>query len=259
MIDKYLITLFVFSFGLIWGSFLNVLIYRVPRGIMFRSSRSECPSCRKMILWYENIPVVSYLFLKGKCSKCSTKISALYPVVELLTGFIALFIFRDLSNLSLLPYMFLNFSILCVFVVLFFIDIEHKLLPDVLTGYLALCFFFLGIMSYSWTHWLVGGLIGFLFPLAVTWFFYKIKGQIGLGGGDIKLFGALGLYLGPIGIIHNIFLSCFVGSLYGVTLILSKRMAKTESLPFGPFIIIVAIFQIFFSDSYSRLISFILN
>jgi leader peptidase (prepilin peptidase)/N-methyltransferase len=259
LIDKILVNVFVFCFGLIWGSFLNVLIYRLPLGIMFRSSRSECPSCRKTILWYENIPVFSYIFLKGRCSSCKTQISLRYPIVEIITGFLALFAFRDLSNLDLLPYLFLNFSILCIFLVLFCIDIDHKLLPDVLTGYLALCFLFLGIMSYSWTHWLIGGLIGFCFPLVVTWIFYKIKGQVGLGGGDIKLFGALGLYLGPIGIIHNIFLSCFVGSIYGVILIASGRMEKTQSLPFGPFIILVATFQIFFSDLYHRLIFFLLN
>jgi prepilin signal peptidase PulO-like enzyme (type II secretory pathway) len=105
---------------------------------------------------------------------------------------------------------------------------------------------------FPWNHWLYGFLIGLLFPLGVTWAFYILKGQIGLGGGDIKLFAILGLYLGPRLIIHNIFFSCFLGSIIGLSLILSRKISKDNPIPFGPFILIVAVIQIFFPSLFSK-------
>tara|TARA_Y100000385_G_C12606192_1_gene430945 strand:- start:190 stop:516 length:327 start_codon:yes stop_codon:yes gene_type:complete len=102
-------------------------------------------------------------------------------------------------------------------------------------------------------YWLMGGAIGFLGPLIVTWVFYKLRGQIGLGGGDIKLFGILGLLLGPVGIMHNIFMSCFVGAIIGILLIATKRMNKDTALAFGPYIIVVASFQIYFPNYFKMI------
>ena len=117
---------------------------------------------------------------------------------------------------------------------------------DSLNIYLLVLILSYSAFNFPWTYWLIGGTIGFCAPLAVTWLFYKLRGQIGLGGGDIKLFGILGLYFGPVGIIFCIFLSCFLGALIGLTLIGIGKLTKEKPMAFGPAILIVAAFQIFF-------------
>jgi len=102
------------------------------------------------------------------------------------------------------------------------------------------------ILYTTFSHWISGGLVGFFVPLLITWIFYKIRGQVGLGGGDIKLFGILGLYLGPVGIVFNIFLSSLFGALVGSLLIAFKKLTKDKPMAFGPAIILVAVFQIYF-------------
>ena len=130
-------------------------------------------------------------------------------------------------------------------------------MPDSINIYLALLFLLISWFSHSWTYWLIGGAIGLGFPLLVSWVFYLLKGQVGLGGGDIKLYGALGFYLGPVGIMQNIFLSCFLGALVGIILIATKFIKKENPIPFGPFIIIVASLQIFGESWFKHLISYI--
>lgn len=252
-----LLTYLATLFGLLVGSFLNALIYRLPREINIAFPRSSCPNCKKIIPWYENIPLFSYLFLKGKCSNCQTKISWQYPFVELITAFFAYLISPTDLELSTLANFFVFFSIFCAFLVHFIVDLKHQILPDSVNIYLAILFFIVSLFNHNWTHWLVGSAIGLGFPLLVSWIFYLIKGQIGLGGGDIKLYGALGLYLGPIGVMQNIFLSCFLGALVGIVLIGTKIIKKENPIPFGPFIILVAAFQIFAESSFRHLISYI--
>jgi leader peptidase (prepilin peptidase)/N-methyltransferase len=126
------------------------------------------------------------------------------------------------------------------------IDLDHHLLLDSLNLYLLAILLSYALFHYSWEYWLFGALIGFGSPLLVTWLYFKIRGQIGLGGGDIKLFGILGLFLGPVGVLFNIFLSCFLGAIIGLLLIILNRMSKEHPMAFGPSILIVATFQIFF-------------
>jgi leader peptidase (prepilin peptidase)/N-methyltransferase len=251
--------LLIFSglFGLIVGSFLNALIYRLPRGINIAFPRSSCVECKKIITWYENIPVFSYLFLRGKCSGCGVKISWEYPLVEIICGIFAICIApHDLSPGSLLNFFF-YFGIFSAFTVHFIVDLKHQILPDSINIYLASIFLLVSVLTMSWTHWLIGGAIGLGFPLLVSWVFYLLKGQIGLGGGDIKLYGALGLYLGPIGILQNIFLSCFLGALVGISLIATKIIKRESPIPFGPFIILVGAVQIFAEEWFKHLMSYI--
>ncbi|MGB0453861.1 MAG: prepilin peptidase [Bacteriovoracaceae bacterium] len=245
-------------FGAMIGSFLNAVIYRLPRKISFVAPRSKCPHCSKVITWYENIPVLSFLFLRGKCSNCKTKISFRYPFVEMLIAVSAYFLFPStLSGLTIGVFAF-NLMVLALFVVHIFIDLDFKILPDSINLILGILFFSYSVIFQGWQFLILGGVVGFLIPFLVTYAFYKIKGQIGLGGGDIKLYTALGLILGPIGVIHNIFLSCFLGSIIGIVLILFKKMTKDNPMPFGPSIILVAIFQLFFPGWYGSLMSFIL-
>jgi prepilin signal peptidase PulO-like enzyme (type II secretory pathway) len=239
------IIFFIFSFGLIIGSFLNVVIHRVPLEQSVVFPRSACPKCGHVIRWYENIPVVSYIFLRGKCSQCKTKISIRYPLIELFCGFIALLLFPDTISQQSLVFWFVKFSIACSFLAHFLIDVEHKILPDKINLYLLAIIGCYVLLNYPWKYWLIGGAVGFLGPLLITWLFYKIKGQIGLGGGDIKLYGILGLLFGPLGILSTIFLSSFLGAFVGVAMIAMKKMDRDTALPFGPFIIIVAAVQFF--------------
>lgn len=249
----WLFRVYAFIFGSMIGSFLNVVIYRLPLHRSLVTPRSSCPSCGTMIKWYQNIPIVSFLVLRAKCGFCGFPISWKYPMVELLMGLIAVLLFPEtLSSYTLFEYAF-YFSIACIFVSHFFIDLAHKLLLDSLNIYLALLILPYTIMFHTPFYWGVGALIGFGVPFAVTWGFYKIRGTIGLGGGDIKIWGILGLLLGPQGIVHNIFLSCFLGSLVGVAMIATKKMTRETALPFGPFIIIVASLQIYFPSFMSYL------
>ena len=244
-------------FGLLVGSFLNALIYRLPRNINIAFPRSSCTNCNKIINWYENIPVISYIFLKGKCSGCGTKISLEYPIVEIISALVAFLIApSDLTGPALLSFFFF-FSVFCCFLVHFIVDLKHQILPDSINIYLAFLFLLVSWFSHPWTFWLIGGAIGLGFPLLVSWIFYLLKGQVGLGGGDIKLYGALGFYLGPVGVMQNIFLSCFLGALVGITLIAAKIIKKENPIPFGPFIIVVATLQIFGESWFKHLISYI--
>jgi leader peptidase (prepilin peptidase)/N-methyltransferase len=248
---------FVFVFGLIIGSFANVLIYRLPLGISMLISRSFCPGCKKTIYWYENIPIFSFLFLRGKCSSCSTKIPYQYPIIELSVAILALVLFPSRFDYDSMIRFVMNLSVAVVFLSMFIIDLRYKIIPNQLNLYLGILFLAYAVIFLPLNYWLVGALIGFGFPALITWLFYLLRGEIGLGGGDIKLFGVLGIYLGPMGIIHNIFLSCLLGSLVGLILILTKRLDRKNPIPFGPFIIIIASFQIFFPHDFAKLISLI--
>lgn len=238
--------IFVFIFGAMIGSFLNVVIYRVPRDLNIVFPRSNCPQCGRLIPWYHNIPIITYLILRGKCSYCKAKISFRYFVVEVIMGFAAVYLLPEaFSGYELLRY-FILFSAAAVFLCHFFIDWEHQLLPDPLNIYLGLVFLIYAILVSPWQYWAFGALIGGAFPYLVAKGYYLYSRRDGLGMGDVKLFAVLGLYLGPVGIVVNIFLSCFIGSIIGVGLLATKRISREHPIPFGPFIIIAASIQIFF-------------
>ncbi len=239
------------------GSFLNALIYRLPLGINIALPRSSCPKCKHVICWYENIPLLSFIFLKGRCSKCCSKISFMYPFIEFLTGLFAFFIAPTSPEPMAFFTFFFFLSTFSAFLVHFIVDLKHQILPDSINIYLAVLFFVTAFVTKPWTHWLIGFAIGLGFPLLVSWIFYLLKGQIGLGGGDIKLFAVLGIYLGPIAIMQNIFLSCFIGALVGIIMIATKRLKKENPIPFGPFIIIIASLQIFCESWFNQLMSYI--
>lgn len=248
-----MLKLLIFIFGTFIGSFLNVVIYRIPRGQSIVKPRSKCPECGTMIKWYQNIPVFSWMFLRGKCAHCGSKIPIKYPLVELICGFFSFHLFPDSLEPELLFQYSYYFSVACILLAQFVIDIEHQLLPDKINIYFLLITIPYVAFTTPLTYWILGGLIGFVGPLTVTWLFYKLRGQIGLGGGDIKLFGILGLLLGPVGIMHNIFMSCFVGAIIGILLIATKRMDKNTPLAFGPYIILVASFQIYFPRLFEKI------
>lgn len=246
---------YAFIFGCLIGSFLNVVILRLPTGKNLTSERSACPKCGTQLKWYHNIPVMSFVFLRGKCGFCGTRISWRYPLIELLTGLVSYWLFPADANLYHLGYYVFYFAIACIFICHFFIDLDHQLLLDKLNIYLLVFILPFSVMNFHWSHWAIGGVLGFCVPLFVTWLFYKIRGQVGLGGGDIKLFGILGILLGPTGIFFTIFLSCFVGAVIGITMIALNKISKDKPMAFGPAILLVAAFQIFFPEIANQLSS----
>ncbi|MBP1927332.1 leader peptidase (prepilin peptidase)/N-methyltransferase [Sedimentibacter acidaminivorans] len=230
-------TLLILLYGLIIGSFLNVCIYRIPRGESIAWPGSHCPTCSHSLSWYDNIPLFSYLLLKGKCRYCRTSISAQYPVVESLNavlyiimylkfGFGADFIFYSLISSVLLS--------------IIFIDLKEMIIPDSLVlSILALSvihkavnYFFYGISLELIDSFLGLILAGGLFAAIV------IISRGGMGGGDVTLIGALGFVLGVKYILLCIFLSFISGAIISMVLLATKIKTRKDPIPFGPFIVL---------------------
>jgi leader peptidase (prepilin peptidase)/N-methyltransferase len=240
------IGIIIFIFGLAIGSFLNVCIYRIPlrKSIIFPAS--HCPKCGNKIRAFDNIPVLSYLILKGKCRYCKEKISFIYPVVELLSGllFLSLYLRYGLSW-EFASKIFLFTSLL----VIFFIDLKYQLIPDVITlpGIVIGFIFSLLAQSPPFLESLIGFFAagGILYLIAI--FGDKIFKKESMGGGDIKLAAMLGTFLGWKMVLLVIFLASFLGAVAGITyMIFSKQRRGNRLIPFGPFLAISTLIAVFF-------------
>ena len=229
------LALFGTTVGAVFGSFLNVLIYRVPRGMSVISPPSTCPSCQTRIQPYDNVPILGWLLLGGKCRGCRAHISIRYPAVEALTAavFLALTLRYGLT-LELMPALYFAGAMIAVT----FIDWDVRIIPDriTLTGVP------LGIAS-SWIRpelgWLdavIGAAAGFAFLYVVAEGYYRLTGRDGLGGGDIKLAAMLGAFLGWQGVLLTVFLSSFAGTIVAVALMASGKGGRFTALPFGTFL-----------------------
>jgi leader peptidase (prepilin peptidase) / N-methyltransferase len=246
-----------FAFGACIGSYLNVLIYRLPQNLDTVRMGSHCRNCLTPLKWFHNIPIISFILLSGKCGFCKTRINAQYPLIEIFMGSVAIMLMPHQINAENIFLFILLLSVCSIFLVHTIIDLRYKILPNKLNIALAVVLLILSLKVNTLEHILLGVLIGFGFTYLVTWVFYKLRGQIGLGGGDIKLFGALGLYLGPIGILHNIFMSCMVGAVVSIALMASGTIKRDEAIPFGPFIIMMATIQIYFPRYFGQFLGFI--
>jgi len=251
----YLIEIFIFIFGLCIGSFLNVCIYRLPASQSIVHPRSRCPQCGKLIVFYDNIPVFSYLWLKGRCRHCGVKIGLRYPTVELLGGLFALatYLKFGLSVEALIYFAF----IACLLAVTF-IDLDHRIIPDVIT-LPGIPVFFAASFAIPWVTYkdaLLGILVGGGSLYLVAWTYYKITNKDGMGGGDIKLLAMIGALLGWQGVLFTIFVSSLVGTLSGLAVMLQSRKGMKLAVPFGPFLAIGGITYIFFG---TRLINWYFN
>ena len=187
----------VIVLGLLAGSFVNVLIYRIPRNIDFVSLRSRCESCRKLIRWYQNIPVLSFILLRGRCAYCRQAISWRHPLVEIIIAVGALWLFPGYWNWHNLLQFGFFFSVFCAFVTHFFIDLDFQVLPDGVNLYLAAVFWAHSLFFHPWPHWLGGGVVGFGVPYGVTWLFYRVRKKIGMGGGISSSTGPWACTWGP--------------------------------------------------------------
>ena len=238
----------VFMFGMCIGSFLNVCIHRLPSSMsIINPSRSFCPQCNSAIQFYDNIPVFSYLWLKGRCRNCKASISLRYPLVELMAGILAIAIlFMFGLTLEGVVYFVLISSLL----VITFIDIDHKIIPDIITlpgipiGLAAS----IVLPDMTFKSSLLGLLVGGGSLLLVAWTYSLITQKEGMGGGDIKLLGMIGTFIGWKGVIFTIFAASLTGTFVGIIVMLLKGKNLKFAIPFGPFLSIGAMSYIFFGD-----------
>lgn len=258
--------------GLVFGSFANVVIYRVPLGKSIAYPPSHCPDCREPIRWYDNVPLLSYAILRGKCRNCTKPISPRYPAVELVSGLLFLWAAYNygISVRAIVAALFL-----VTLLALALIDVDHQILPDVI----VLPWVAVGlavtvveallrvdilplVSSTALSPWpspparallgfIVGG--GLLFVLALPW-----RGR-GMGGGDIKLMAMIGFFLGPF-VLFDLFVGVLLGSLVGIYLIALKGRSRKDLVPFGPFLVLGAYATLLWGErligAYLRLIGF---
>lgn len=225
--------------GLAFGSFLNVCVHRIPRGQSLAHPGSRCPACAYELRWFDNIPVLSYTALGGRCRKCRAPISIRYPAVELAT--MALFVLHGGVfgwTAMLVP----RLIFACAMVVLFAIDLEHHLLPNVIT----LPGIAIGLVSSAvLPPGLVDALIGAVAGGGVLWLvgeaYYRYSGHEGMGGGDVKMLAMIGAFLGWKLMLLTLVLSSLAGSVIGVIVIAMKRGGMKYALPFGTFLALGAL------------------
>ena len=242
-----IVSVIVFLIGLVFGSFLNVLIYRLPLGIsLLKPIGSACPHCNYKIKWYENIPVFSYLFLKGRCSSCSDSISKSYPIVELITAVVTLILY---SNFWIGWEMIITISLFYVLIVLSFIDLKYRAVPD----YLLIIVVVLAILVGDIINILLftGGFV--LLELAITFYIQNIKAKItqnkelenqrALGEGDMPIVGVIGGLLGVQLGITAIFLAAVLALLPAIYNLYSKKEIETAFIPFLSLGLLVTLFS----------------
>jgi len=237
----------IFILGLIVGSFSNVCIYRIPRNESIVYPASHCPKCHSNISPKDNIPLLSYILLKGRCRNCKSKISIQYPIVELLTGLIYLIIYLVYGlSIQTLIYIILTSSL----IIISFIDLNEQIVPDVISlpgivlGFIIS--FFVSYISFvnSALGIVVGGGIILVIGLAGSVIFKKEA----MGGGDVKLAAMIGAFLGWKYSIISLFFGFFLGALAGIILILSKVKSKEDTVPFGPFIVLGSLITLLWGE-----------
>lgn len=234
----------LFILGAIVGSFLNVCIHRIPReeSIVFPSSR--CPHCRHAIAWYDNIPLFSYIFLRGRCRSCQEAISGRYFLIEALTAVMALFTYWKFGiSLAFLA----AFLFVATLIVITFIDIEHQIIPHeiVLPGiplFLLAAVFIMGIPLFDAFLGIMIG-IGSLYLIAV--YYEQLTGTEGMGGGDVNLMGMLGAFLGWKSLLFVLMTGAFTGAAVGIIMMINKGKTMKYAVPFGPFLSLGAVVYLF--------------
>jgi leader peptidase (prepilin peptidase) / N-methyltransferase len=239
LIPEWLIAVSVLLFGAAIGSFLNVCIYRLPRGQSLVWPGSRCTSCGRALSWFDNIPILSWVVLGGRCRTCRAPVSAMYPIVEAITALVFLggYLLHGITPLGVVRVLFA-----CALMVLFVTDLQHKILPNAITlpGIVAgfVCSLFL---PPGWRDSLIGIVVGGGVLFAIAEGYYRIRGEDGLGMGDVKLLAMIGAFLGWKLVLLTLVLASFSGSLIGVAMIASKRGDLKYALPFGTFLAIGAV------------------
>jgi leader peptidase (prepilin peptidase)/N-methyltransferase len=227
------------AFGAIVGSFLNVCVYRLPLGKSVVWPASSCTKCQRELLWYENVPIVSWMALRGRCRTCATPISVQYPIVEAITA--AMF---GLGWWYYGPGVLLASRLVfgCALVVLFAVDLEHQLLPNAITlPGIVVGFAFSLFTEPGWQASLIGILAGGGVLYAIAEIYYRVRHEEGLGMGDVKMLAMIGAFLGWRLMVLTLVLASFSGSIIGVLLIATRRGGMKYALPFGTFLALGAL------------------
>lgn len=246
-----LLNIFAFVFGAAIGSFLNVCIFRIPEHHSIVKPPSRCPGCLNPIRFYDNIPLISFFILRGKCRDCGAKISLRYPLVELITALLSLLLFAKFS-LSLNFLVFFIFT--AVLIIITFIDLDHQIIPDVLTLPGIPLFFLAGIfvVKIPWLEALIGLLIGGGVLFVIAFVYELISKREGMGGGDIKLLAMIGGFLGWKSLIFILLCSSFLGAIVGIAVMIIKKQDMKYAVPFGPFLSIAAVAYLFWGEMFMR-------
>ena len=239
--------MFYFFFGLIIGSFLNVVIYRIPRGESIAFPPSHCPSCQHRLGVWDLIPVLSYVFLRGRCRYCRSWINPRYPLVELITGFLTLLwaakFQSDLSAIMTLVFLY-------ILLVIGFIDYERQIIPNLIVLPATILFLLYRLYQGQLLDALIGGLLGGGFLLIIALLYPK-----GMGMGDVKLMTMAGALLGWEKVITAIFLGSFIGTVILLPFLCLNKITRKTALPFGPFLVFALVIMVFKND----VITFILS
>ena len=235
----------IFSLGACLGSFANVCIYRLPKNKQIVSGRSFCPKCKKKINWYDNLPLISFVLLNGKCRNCKRIISSRYFIVELITGISFLLIYSNFENPQTI--IFLSILVLTL-IMIFFIDLENFIIPDSLNFTimgLALLKNFLPNFNTSLIHEInqsiIGGMVGYSSIWLIIFLYKTFKKIDGMGLGDAKLMAGIGLLFGWQSIPFVLFVSAILGLIFVLPSLLNKQKNMRSEIPFGPFIIVACL------------------
>ena len=249
--------IFVIVLGALWGSFANVCIYRLPLDKGVVTGRSFCFKCKKKILWYDNIPILSYFLLGGKCRKCKKPISSQYLFVEILSAVsFGIVYFNFGISITTLLLIILNLS----FIIIFFIDLKHYIIPNVITfplmalGFLKSFDPHLNPIFPNYINSLIGGVFGYGIICSIIFFYKQVRKKEGMGLGDAKLFGVIGFWFGWLAIPFIIFLSSVIALLSVVPSLLKNSRTMSSQIPFGPYIIIGTLIYLFFENSFKSLL-----
>jgi leader peptidase (prepilin peptidase)/N-methyltransferase len=238
----------IFVFGALVGSFLNVCIHRIPSGASVAFPASHCPSCQQPIRPYDNIPILSYLILRGRCRSCGVAISRRYPLVEMLAGVAAV---ATVSAFGLTAHALLAFAFLCSLIVITFIDIDHQIIPDAISlpgiGVGLAAAVLLG--HPSWRAALGGIALGGGLLWVVAEGYYRLTGREGMGGGDIKLLAMIGAFLGWRAIPVTVMIASLTGTVIGLIVMLIQGEGRRMAIPFGPFLAFGAACSLFWGDA----------
>lgn len=239
-------------FGLVVGSFLNVCIYRIPLKRSIVRPPSSCPHCGERIRFYDNIPLISFILLLGKCRYCRAPLSWQYPIVELLTGGISVFLF---IKYGFTYQYFLYMAFMAALIIITFVDMRHQIIPDalslpgILVGWVAT---WVPGAAVSWADSLIGIIAGggALFLVAVV--YERITGREGMGGGDIKLLAMIGAWMGWRQLHLIVLVASLAGTIIGITFLLLSGKGLRFRIPFGPFLSLGAVICFFFGHEIMR-------
>jgi leader peptidase (prepilin peptidase) / N-methyltransferase len=236
-----------FIFGACIGSFLNVCIYRIPAGVSIVHPGSSCPECKTMIPFYDNIPILAYLLLGGKCRTCKAPIAIRYPLVELITGLLAV---ACAMSFGATLHGLVVFAFIATLVVVSFIDLDHRIIPDTISLPGIPIFFLasLAVPTVSWHASALGVLAGGGSLFAVAWAYQLITGREGMGGGDIKLLAMIGAMIGWQGILFTLFAASAIGTAVGLLAMVQSGKGLRLAVPFGPFLATGAVIYLFFGN-----------